>query len=371
MSDKTVTLKVGELELKVPMSKAMCPAQRWHLCPSEFAHRLIVGHKLNHGIAGDLEREIRRVTNELYFDKCAGDKVLEEFDMDELDDLLEDFEDKKPPSKQTKQLEIFDQGRYNLMEKLVNSEAVTHMIELEQRMRNQRKIIVKNRGISIQKMIERHQRELGEVVSDSSIDRHLDDRERIESHFREEIQILEQKQRAEFIFNAERLIKDAARGNLKAKDVNEGDWVEVPETHIPPNQESFTVNLGNQLKLTQNLRLVQCNLCDEIKPPRNSKAARLESLFNLFAGFSSGIVLPVANNSIKYIDEQFDDVRRSCIENTDFLFPSIDEQLLLAAEKVDSFPEDCPIITRHSNLSASAHVIFHLYVGKLHLGSAT
>jgi hypothetical protein len=67
-----------------------------------------------------------------------------------------------------------------------------------------------------------------------------------------------------------------------------------------------------------------------------------------------------------HIDEQFDDVRRSCIENTDFLFPSIDEQLLLAAEKVDSFPEDCPIITRHSNLSTSAHVIFHLYVGKLH-----
>ena len=67
-----------------------------------------------------------------------------------------------------------------------------------------------------------------------------------------------------------------------------------------------------------------------------------------------------------YIDEQFDEVRRSCIENTDFLFPSIDEQLILAAEKVDSFPEDCPIITRHSNLSASAHVLFHLYVGKLH-----
>ena len=67
-----------------------------------------------------------------------------------------------------------------------------------------------------------------------------------------------------------------------------------------------------------------------------------------------------------HIDEQFDNVRRSCIENTDFLFPSIDEQLLLAAEKVDSFPEDCPIITRHSNLSTSAHVIFHLYVGKLH-----
>ena len=295
---ETVSLKVGELELKVPMSKAMCPNHRWHLNPSEFAYRLIVCHGLNHGIAGDLEREIRRVSNKLYYDKCAGDEILQNFHLDELDDLLEDFEDKKLPSKDIKQIEIFDQGRYNIMEKLVNSEAVTHMIELEQRMRNQRKIIVKNRGISIQKMIERHQRELGEITGDSSIDRHLDDRERIESHFREEIQILEQKQRAEFIFNAERLIKEAARGNLKPKDFNEGDWVEVPENDIPAHQESFTVNLGNQLKLTQNLRLVQCNLTDEIKPPRSSKAARLESLFNLFAGRPSGIVLPVANNSI-------------------------------------------------------------------------
>ena len=303
VNSETVTLKVGDLELEVPKSKTICPAQRWHLNPSEFAHRLIVGHGLSHGIAGELEKEIKRVSDQLYFEKYAGEEVLEQFDMDELDDLLEDFEEsRKTPSKQKKKIDIFDQGRYNIMEKLVNSEAVTHVIELEQRMRNQRKIIVKNRGISIQKMIERHQKELGESSVDATIKRHLDDRERIESHFRDEIQILEQKQRAEFIFNAERLIKEAARGNLKPKDVTEGDWVEVPENHIPPNQESFTVNLGNQLKLSQNLRLVQCNLAEEIKPPRNSKTARLESLFNLFAGRPSGIVFPVTNTSIrKYI----------------------------------------------------------------------
>ena len=32
------------------------------------------------------------------------------------------------------------------------------------------------------------------------------------------------------------------------------EWVEIPPAEEPVQQETFTVNLGNQLKVTQNLR---------------------------------------------------------------------------------------------------------------------
>ena len=123
---------------------------------------------------------------------------------------------------------------------------------------------MKNRKISLQKMSERHKKEIQE--SESDLGRHEDDRIRIEEHFSKEIENLEAKQSAEFKFNSERLLSDSARGHLKKVDLFEleegqvgsnghGDDWDVNEQH-----ESFTVNLGNQLKITQNIRLVRCNI---------------------------------------------------------------------------------------------------------------
>ena len=113
-------------------------------------------------------------------------------------------------------------------------------------------------------MSERHKKEIQE--SESDLGRHEDDRIRIEEHFSKEIENLEAKQSAEFKFNSERLLSDSARGHLKKVDLFEleegqvgsnghGDDWDVNEQH-----ESFTVNLGNQLKITQNIRLVRCNI---------------------------------------------------------------------------------------------------------------
>ena len=62
------------------------------------------------------------------------------------------------------------------------------------------------------------------------------------------------QQRAEILFNAERLLSESARGVLKERPAGDDDWVEVPTNEEPLQQETFTVNLGNQLKITQNLR---------------------------------------------------------------------------------------------------------------------
>ena len=74
----------------------------------------------------------------------------------------------------------------------------------------------------------------------------------------------ENKQHMEFLFNAERLLSDSARGHLKKVDFSEIDspsqWADVEnEQH-----DSFTVNLANQLKITQNLQLIRCNILGRI-----------------------------------------------------------------------------------------------------------
>merc|ERR1712142_1308584 len=47
-------------------------------------------------------------------------------------------------------------------------------------------------------------------------------------------------------------------------------------------------------------------------------------------------------------------------------FPSFDEQFIAAQKIAHNLKEHRVVVTRHSNLSAAAHCIFHLFVGKLH-----
>lgn len=94
--------------------------------------------------------------------------------------------------------EIFSASKYELMEKLVHSDAVSHVIDLEQRMRNERRIVVKNREISLQKMNDRHKKEISQNSSPEELvrisQRHEDDKKRIEEHFHQEVKTLESKE---------------------------------------------------------------------------------------------------------------------------------------------------------------------------------
>ena len=87
-------------------------------------------------------------------------------------------------------------------------------------------------------------------------------------------------------------------------------------------------------------RLVRCNLYDEIKIRRSgSRPQRLESLFGLFSGRPSGIVLPCMNDHANYIHADFEDVRKACLDMTDFVFPSFDEQFILASVRIPFLTE--------------------------------
>ena len=82
-------------------------------------------------------------------------------------------------------------------------------------------------------------------------------------------------------------------------------------------------------------RLVRCNLYDEIKVRKaGTRPQRLESLFGLFSGRASGVVLPFMADSPTYTDPDFDEIRKACLDMTDFVFPSFDEQFIQASVSV-------------------------------------
>ena len=91
--------------------------------------------------------------------------------------------------------------------------------------------------------------------------------------------------------------------------------------------------------MSQKFRLVRCNLYDEIKVRKaGTRPQRLESLFGLFSGRPSGVVLPFMSDSPSYTDPDFDEIRKACLDMTDFVFPSFDEQFIQASvsfEKID------------------------------------
>ena len=191
--------------------------------------------------------------------------------------------------------------------------------------------MVKNRTISLQKMTERHNRENAESSSASETNqmRQEDDRIRIEEHFAKEIDVLESKQRMEFAFNTERMISDSARGRLKKVDFADLEspmegWEDVAGEE--EQHESFTVNLGNQLKITQNIRLVKCNLIDELRV-RRGITQRLESLINLASERPAAIVLPFERDDLSFTNRDFTPLRSHCLEMTDVVFPSFDKQI--------------------------------------------
>lgn len=164
----------------------------------------------------------------------------------------------------------------------------------------------------------------------------------------------------------------------------------VREEYFPRLEESFTINLGAQMKTMHNIRLVAApilHFCRHSNQSGDLQAQRLQTILSLYSNSLSGLVLLVDNNidSISAVKAEFASV---CEGSTEFHFPSYDEQLQDVKYKksltchdrtlsksddtasVDSsssgrsfgegqFQEGDIYVTKHSNLSR-VHVIFHL-----------
>ena len=67
---------------------------------------------------------------------------------------------------------------------------------------------------------------------------------------------------------------------------------------------------------------------DELKIRRNGLTQRLESLTYLFSERPSAVVLPFENYNLHFTNPDFAEIRRQCLEMTDFVFPSFDQQVM-------------------------------------------
>ena len=114
----------------------------------------------------------------------------------------------------------------------------------------------------------------------------------------------------------------------------------------------------------KNIRLVKCNLIDELRV-RRGITQRLESLINLASERPAALVLPFETDDLSFTNRDFGQLRQQCLEMTDVVFPSFDKQTEQARAQVESIEQKRFFTTRHSVLSANAHVLFHLYVGKV------
>ena len=313
-------------------------------------------------------KKIISAQRKLSLERSRGDELIDNFNFASIMADIDKMEAKK--SIEEKRVDsVFNNEKFETVKRLVQADAITNVVQLEQRLKDERKTMVKNRAISLQKMIERHRRENAESSVDANLSRQEDDRIRIEEHFAKEIEVLESKQRMEFAFNTERMISDSARGRLKKVDFCDLEqsaegWVDVAGEE--EQHESFTVNLGNQLKITQNIRLVKCNLIDELRV-RRGIAQRLESLINLASERPAAIILPFEKDDLSFTNTDFVPVRTHCLEMTDVVFPSFDKQIEEARTLCTDIQSKRFFTTRHSILSANAHIIFHLYVGKVNL----
>jgi hypothetical protein len=131
-------------------------------------------------------------------------------------------------------------------------------------------------------------------------------------------------------------------------------------------EESFTINLGSQLKTAHNLRIMAVDslyLCD---PKRNSSCQmRTQTAMSLYSHNLAALVLLVDNHFESYFGIQHE-FSQLCQSLNEFHFDSFSKQIKHIQEHVmPSYAGrrnlelgDC-YVTRHSNL-ANVHVVFHL-----------
>lgn len=131
-------------------------------------------------------------------------------------------------------------------------------------------------------------------------------------------------------------------------------------------EESFTINLGSQLKTAHNLRILAVDslyLCDT---QRNSSAqVRTQTAMSLYSNNLSALVLLVDNHFNSYYGTQHE-FAQLCSSLNEFHFDNFNKQIQhIQNEIMPAYAGrrhletgDC-YVSKHSNL-ANAHVIFHL-----------
>lgn len=236
------------------------------------------------------------------------------------------------------------------------------------------------------KEIEEAIEQLGKTQTEETISslssRHCQDLERLLNNWNMSIEGLKDAQKEDFVekvtalWSEYTLNKDSESSGstdeqIGVKKANGTLGLLDPSNHSDQAyqikmEESFTINLGSQLKTAHNLRILAVDslyLCDtqRIRSPQ----VRTQTAMSLYSHNLSAVVLLVDNhfNSYYGIQREFN---KMCNSLNEFHFDNFNKQIQLIRDNVmpvyagrrNLETGDC-YVTRHSNLS-NAHVVFHL-----------
>lgn len=258
----------------------------------------------------------------------------------------------------------------------------------------------KTRDTSLEELQTRSGREiesaisqLGQSHTEATISllssRHCQDMERLLNNWNMSIEALKDAQREDFCEKLESLYRDLINepgSNSKSPDQTKktienlataSTLDDKPSAFLisenlndPSSQvrmeESFTINLGSQLKTAHNLRILAVDslyLCDTQR--NRSAQVRTQTAMSLYSHNLSAVVLLVDNHFNSYYGIQHE-FAQLCSSLNEFHFDSFSKQIRHIQEKLmpvyadrrNLETGDC-YVTKHSNL-ANAHVVFHL-----------
>lgn len=283
---------------------------------------------------------------------------------------------------------------------LIHSPALETMLNLERTRASFIEELVRERDESVVSIQKRQSEEMEIAVSKVSISvtdkdindlaaKHFQESQKVLEDWNTKIGDLKKLQKKEFHEWVTKVYEDYKSGSLQlsnpvyeqsddSQQINDDAWIPQQKKL----EESFTIHLGSQLKVTHNLRLLSANVLDFCRHKSFSEnlvlqPQRLQTAMSLYSNSLSGLVLLVDNriNSYTGIKREF---ARVCQLSTELHFADLEEQMSnidgLASRssrakkresehggsKSSNFlkPGDF-YVTRHSNLS-EVHVAFHL-----------
>lgn len=265
------------------------------------------------------------------------------------------------------------------------------LIHLESSYRPAVEEMLKTRDGSLNELQTKSAREIEEAINQlgkthteatisSLSSRHCQDMERLLNNWNMSIEALKDAQREDFCEILEQLWNELqssqnSGGQVKSarlcmeQKVDDTN-LESVSTNVQPNlikmEESFTINLGSQLKTAHNLRILAVDslyLCDIQR--NSSSQVRTQTAMSLYSHNLSAVVLLVDSHFNSYYGVQ-QDFSELCNSLNEFHFDNLKKQIQHIQENLmpvyagrhNLETGDC-YVTRHSNL-ANAHVVFHL-----------
>ena len=273
--------------------------------------------------------------------QCLGDESVAELDtaLDELADLWEnDARVTSPVS--THGLKIEEEFG-QICHTLIHSPVLPAMRAEENRAALELRELVKRRNAEIKKIQDHHIMAMeGYVNNGGHVDTtavndlaasQIEQRQNCEVKWASEISHLMERQRKEFYSWVMQTYEESLGGKEYASTIPNRDYSPEPMSS-PALEESFSICIGSQLKITHSMRLFVddvWNLCSG--HPRAPE--RLQTALSLYTSNLSGLIVLVDNRLNLYSGNTYK-LSKICEISPEFHFPPFDQQLTTIRQKL-------------------------------------